>query len=123
MTDIFVPVFFVLVGLNVNLRSFNPLDPAHRSAMIITGILLVLAIIGKLAAGLGVVSRGVSRFIVGVGMVPRGEVGLIFASIGLKTGIVPKDLYGGLVFVVFITTLITPFWLRRLFLRKTEPVN
>ena len=118
VTNIFVPVFFVLVGLQVNLQDMNPMDPSHRSALLITAILLVLAVIGKLAAGLGVISRGVSKYAVGIGMVPRGEVGLIFASIGLKAGIVPADLYGGLVFVVFATTLVTPFWLRRVLARK-----
>lgn len=117
VTDIFVPVFFVLVGLQVDLRDLNPMDPAHASALLITVILLVLAVTGKLAAGFGVVSAGVNRYAVGIGMVPRGEVGLIFASMGLKAGIVAADLYGGLVFVVFATTLITPFWLRRVLAR------
>ncbi len=123
LTDIFVPVFFVLVGLQVNLKDMNPADPTHRGALLITLVLLVLAIGGKLLAGLGVVARNVSKLAVGVGMVPRGEVGLIFASIGLREAILPADLYGGLVFVVFVTTLITPFWLRRLLSGATQSAN
>jgi Kef-type K+ transport system membrane component KefB len=122
VTDIFVPVFFVLVGLQVNLRDMNPLDPTHRSTLLMAFFLLILAVLGKVAAGVGVLSRGVSKLAVGVGMVPRGEVGLIFASIGLKAGIVTADLYGGLVLVVFITTMITPFWLTRVLEKKTETI-
>ncbi len=119
VADIFVPVFFVLVGMQVKLAQLNPLDPEHRGAVVIGVVLLVLAVLGKLAAGLGVRNRGVSRVAVGVGMVPRGEVGLIFASIGLREGLLPPDLYGQMVFIVFATTLIGPLWLRRV-LRARE---
>jgi len=72
----------------------------------------VLAVAGKLASGLGVRTRGVNRLAVGVGMVPRGEVGLIFASVGLSKGILSPALYAQMVMIVFVSTLIVPTWLR-----------
>ncbi len=113
VADIFIPVFFVLVGLQVNLREINPFDPSHHPALLIGLALLALAILGKLAAGLGVTNPGVKRLAVGVGMIPRGEVGLIFASIGLKDGLLPADLYAQMVLIVFMSTLIGPLWLKR----------
>lgn len=123
VTDIFVPVFFVLVGLQVDLRSMNPLDASHRSALLVFLILLFIAVVGKLMAGFGVLAKNVSKYAVGVGMIPRGEVGLIFASMGLKDGIVPVNLYGELILIVFISTLITPFWLRRVFTHNVKRMD
>ncbi|MFB3879806.1 MAG: cation:proton antiporter [Armatimonadota bacterium] len=113
ITDIFIPVFFVLVGLQVRLGQLNPLEPGQRSMLLVGLALLVLAVLGKLAAGVGVTNRGVNRMAVGAGMVPRGEVGLIFASIGLREGLLPPDLYAVMVLIVFISTLVGPFWLKR----------
>jgi Kef-type K+ transport system membrane component KefB len=113
IADIFIPVFFVLVGLQVRLGDISPFDPSHRAALLIGVALLVLAVLGKLAAGLGVVNRGVNRLAVGAGMIPRGEVGLIFASIALREGLLPGDLYAVMVLIVFVSTLIGPLWLKR----------
>jgi Kef-type K+ transport system membrane component KefB len=112
VTDIFIPVFFVMVGLHLNVADLNPLDPAHRATALLGGVLLVLAVAGKLASGLGVRAPGVSRLAVGVGMVPRGEVGLIFASVGLSEGVLPPALYAQMVMIVFVSTLMVPTWLR-----------
>lgn len=114
LADLFIPVFFVVVGLQVSLSSLNPFGP--QSSVFIIGLaLLAVAIIGKLASGLGVITKGVSKLAVGVGMIPRGEVGLIFASVGLSAGILTESLYASLIFIVFFTTLITPPWLKRIF--------
>lgn len=115
VADIFIPVFFVLVGLRVNLAELNPFGPSQTTAFLIGLLLLLLAIITKLASGLGVLAKNANRLAVGVGMIPRGEVGLIFASIGLQQNIIPQDLYAELVLIVFITTLITPPWLAKIF--------
>jgi Kef-type K+ transport system membrane component KefB len=123
ITDIFIPVFFVLVGLHVNLATVNPLDPAHRHAALIGGALLVIAVLGKLLAGVGVRRKGVSRLAVGVGMVPRGEVGLIFASVGLREGVIQADLYAQVVMIVFVSTLIAPSWLKRILSRTASPTK
>jgi Kef-type K+ transport system membrane component KefB len=112
VTDIFIPVFFVMVGLHLNVADLNPLEPTHRATALLGGVLLVLAVAGKLASGLGVRTRGVNRLAVGVGMVPRGEVGLIFASVGLSKGILSPALYAQMVMIVFVSTLIVPTWLR-----------
>jgi Kef-type K+ transport system membrane component KefB len=76
--------------------------------------LAIVAVAAKLASGLGVVRRQADRLVVGVGMVPRGEVGLVFAAIGRWSGLLAGWQYTTLVVVVLITTFITPIWLRRL---------
>ena len=99
---ILVPIFFVLMGIQVKLETF--LDP-H---VIIMGLgLIVAAVIGKLLSGLGA-SRGSSRLAIGMGMVPRGEVGLIFASIGKSLGVFSDALFSALILMVIVTTLMTP---------------
>ncbi|MGZ8854220.1 MAG: cation:proton antiporter, partial [Thermoanaerobaculia bacterium] len=75
----FVPIFFVAVGAAVDLKTLNPFDPAARQYVLIGLGLTAIGIIGKVAAGYVVMRRGLRRIVVGVGMVPRGEVGLIFA--------------------------------------------
>ena len=108
IADIFVPIFFVMLGVSVNLSVMNPLDPHARGNLAFIGILVLVAVAMKVVAGLGVLKRGVSRLVVGVGMIPRGEVGLIFASIGLTRNIITSAEYAAIVAVVIITTFITP---------------
>lgn len=104
---IFIPVFFASIGINADLEAmFQP------SVLALAGALTVVAIIGKLVAGLGAGSKSIDRLLIGVGMIPRGEVGLIFASIGLSRGILDEKLYGALLLVVLITTVIVPPWLK-----------
>lgn len=118
LADVFIPVFFVVVGLQVNLASLNPLEPGRLPVLLTGAALLVLAVSTKLAAGLGVFERHVSRIAVGVGMIPRGEVGLIFASVGLAAGILTPALYAVVIFVVFFSTLVAPPWLKAIFARS-----
>ena len=97
----FVPVFFVLTGMQVDLKTLA--DPA------ILGIGLgetVAAIAGKLVAGLAAGSSG--KWLVGWGMVPRGEVGLIFAMVGKQLGVMTESMFSVIVMMVILTTLITP---------------
>lgn len=103
-----VPVFFVLMGIQVDLATFR--DP---SVLGFAAVLTIAAVIGKMLCALGVVERGVDRLSVAVGMVPRGEVGLIFAAIGttLKVAGVPvisPKIFSAIVIMVIITTLLTP---------------
>jgi len=103
-----IPVFFLAIGIETDLGVFA--DPA------VIGIALalcVVAIAGKMIAGLGVKRGRADRLLVGIAMIPRGEVGLIFAGIGLAGGILDARSYGILVLVVLVTTLITPPWIRR----------
>jgi Kef-type K+ transport system membrane component KefB len=96
-----VPLFFIFVGMQVDLKTL--LDPT------ILGIALaitVVAFIGKLVAG--VAAGDVNKYIVGWGMAPRGEVGLIFAMIGKQLGVVSDEMFSVIIIMVILTTLLTP---------------
>lgn len=108
VADIFTPLFFLSVGAALDLRAWNPLVSQNRPTLAIAGVLLAIALIGKVASGWAVPWRRFNRAAVGVGMVPRGEVGLIFAQIGLAAGILSTRLFGVMLFVVVATTLVTP---------------
>jgi Kef-type K+ transport system membrane component KefB len=116
--ELFVPLFFVLIGIQVSLRSFA--DPV---ALGLGAVLVAAAIAGKLACALGVLDRGVDRLAVAIGMIPRGEVGLIFAGIGASLTldgqpVLSQGVYSASVFMVLITTLVTPIGLRWAFGRR-----
>lgn len=108
----FAPIFFVSIGLEINARHVE----AGAGFFL---LLLLIAVGGKIVGcGIGALSNGFSSresWIVGVGMIPRGEVGLITASIGLASGLVTRGVYMHVVLLVLITTLITPPLLRLLF--------
>jgi Kef-type K+ transport system membrane component KefB len=108
VADIFVPIFFLSIGAAVDLRVLNPAHPGSASLLAIAGALLALAVVGKLAAGWAVPWRRFNRWAVGIGMAPRGEVGLIFANIGLTSGILTRDLFSALLIMVIGTTLVAP---------------
>jgi Kef-type K+ transport system membrane component KefB len=112
LESLIVPVFFVSMGMQVKLETL-----ADRQALIIAAGLTLAAIVGKLAAGF-VCSGRVNRFVVGVGMVPRGEVGLIFASIGRKLGVVPDVVFSAIVLMVMITTFVTPLLLKTILIGR-----
>ena len=82
----FVPLFFVAVGASVDLSALDPFQPASRFALLTGGVLIVVGVAGKLAAGYAPFWFRGNKTVIGVGMVPRGEVGLIFAQMGLATG-------------------------------------
>jgi Kef-type K+ transport system membrane component KefB len=108
ISSFLVPVFFVLMGVRVDLRTF-----ADSSIIVFALALTAVAILGKQACALAVVERGLDRMSVGVGMIPRGEVGLIFASLGasltLHAGpVVDSSTYSAVVIMVILTTLVTP---------------
>lgn len=113
VADLLVPVFFVTVGMKVQPAALNPFADGGQFgvAMLLTSV----AVVSKLAAGLAVYQRGVRRWPVAVGMVPRGEVGLIFAGAGLAAGVVAEDLYSALIVVVMLTTFAAPPWLKALY--------
>ncbi len=113
VADIFTPIFFLSIGAAADLRLWNPLVAENRPTLAIGGVLLVIALIGKLASGWAVPWLRFNRRAVGVGMAPRGEVGLIFAQIGLTAGVLSNRLFSAIVFVVIATTLVTPPLLKR----------
>ncbi len=106
LEKLFAPVFFVLMGMQVNLRSLT-----SPSTLWLALILSVIAIAGKLICGV-VAGRGTNRWAVGIGMIPRGEVGLIFASIGKGLGVVSGATFSAIVAMVIVTTLVTPILLK-----------
>jgi len=99
---ILVPIFFVLMGIQVKLEMF--LDWRVLSLAV---SLLVVAVVGKVIAGLGA-RKSLNRLAVGVGMMPRGEVGLVFASIGKSLGVIDDAMFSAVVLMVIVTTLATP---------------
>lgn len=103
-----VPIFFVLLGANVRLESF--LD---RGAVMIGLAVTVAAVLGKLVAGLGVRERGVNRLWVGIGMLPRAEMALIVASIGIAVGALDARAYSAVVIMTVLTSLLGLPLLRR----------
>ena len=102
LEGIFAPVFFVLMGLQVDISTF--LNPR---VLLLGLIITAVAVVTKVAAALPF-SKGLNRLVVGLGMVPRGEVGLIFASIGRVMGILDTSLYSVVIIMVLLTTLVTP---------------
>jgi Kef-type K+ transport system membrane component KefB len=105
----FVPIFFVWVGASVDVRTFG--DPR---VLLVGGLLIVAAIIGKLAAGFAPYWFKGRKLVVGVGMIPRGEVGLIFAQTGLSAGVLSAGDFSALTLMVIVTTFIAPPALKRL---------
>ncbi len=103
-----VPVFFVLMGIKVDLSTFGQVEVLGFAA-----VLSIVAIIGKMICALGVVEKGLDRISVAVGMVPRGEVGLIFAGIGASLvlhgePVINPSIFSAVVIMVIVTTLVTP---------------
>lgn len=115
--SMFVPVFFVSIGLRANGRE---LTGAILFAVLIVAIAILAKVIGcAIGAGLTGFSR-IESFRVGFGMVSRGEVGLIVASIGLTYGIIERDVFSIMVIMVLVTTMVTPLFLRSVFPRVKE---
>jgi len=103
--SIFAPVFFVIMGLQVDMTTF-----ANFNILGVALVLTLVAVLGKLISG--IFAKGLDKKIIGIGMVPRGEVGLIFASIGKGIGILDNALFSTIIIVVILTTFITPPWLK-----------
>jgi Kef-type K+ transport system membrane component KefB len=118
ITTLIVPAFFVVMGIRVDLRSF-----ASPAVLTFAALITLVAIVGKQICGLGVLERGTDRLAIGVGMIPRGEVGLIFAGLGstlLLQGrpVLSQTTFSALVLMVMLTTFITPPLLKLVFERK-----
>lgn len=96
------PLFFMLIGIQVKLESFLNLNVLLMSLGI-----LIAAILGKLISGLGA-GKGADKTLIGIGMLPRGEVGLIFASVGRTLGVIPDALFSAITLMVIVTTIIVP---------------
>lgn len=119
VADIFTPIFFVSVGAAVNVRLILPwTDEFSLAVLVIGGILTLVAIIGKIVSGYCVPWTGMSATAIGIGMIPRGEVGLIFADIGRRGGLLTEGVFSAVLIMVMVTTFITPPLLKWVFGRE-----
>ena len=120
LSTFLVPVFFVVMGMRVDLIAFARMDVLGLAAL-----LTLAAMIGKQACGFGVVGRRLDRLSIGIGMMPRGEVGLIFANIGLGLSlagqpIVDQAIFSAVVIMVIVTTMATPPLLKWSLARRSD---
>lgn len=111
--QIFTPIFFVMVGLSMDLRI---IDFGSSSFWIMGLSFISIAFISKFIGAFFIFQKSIrNNAIIGVSMIPRGEVGLIFAEMGRVNGVLPNDIYAMLIFVIIITTIIPPFLLKKYF--------
>lgn len=106
VVHLFTPIFFVMVGLSLNLRE---VDWSSTFIWAFTAILLVAAVGGKMSGGLVLRESLPARVAIGMAIVPRGEVGLIFAELGRTSLVFDAQVYAGVVLVIALTTLLPPF--------------
>jgi Kef-type K+ transport system membrane component KefB len=103
---LFTPIFFVMVGLSLNLRE---IDWGSSFIWVFSLSLFVLSVVGKLAGAFVINESWRTRCMIGTAMIPRGEVGLIFAELGRVAGIFTNEIYAGMIIVIALTTLLPPF--------------
>jgi Kef-type K+ transport system membrane component KefB len=128
VSTLLVPIFFVVMGMRVDLRAFARIELLGFAAA-----LTLAAIVGKQICSLVVVERGLNRAAIGLGMIPRGEVGLIFAGLGVtlvlpgaggvNVPVINAGTFGVIVIMVIVTTLVTPPALKRALARTPRPVE
>ncbi len=121
VADLFTPIFFVSVGAAVDVGLFVPGAESFNSGVIVVGLILIaVAVVGKILAGfvVGWGERKLNRLAIGIGMVPRGEVGLIFADIGRRGGILSSEAFSAILIMVIVTTFLAPPLLKAVFRPK-----
>ncbi len=104
---VFVPVYFLLIGMQIKLELFYDMH-----VLIVSLAITLVATISKQVCGLCVLEKGLNRIAIGIAMIPRGEVTLVFAGIGKSIGVISDTIFSALIIMVIITTLITPPALR-----------
>jgi Kef-type K+ transport system membrane component KefB len=114
IVHLFTPIFFVVVGLSLNLRA---VDWDSGTVWLLSLSLFAAAVLGKLLAAFLVPERWFARFMIGTAMVPRGEVGLIFAGLGLASAVFTNEIYAVMVIVIAFTTLLPPFFMKYAYAR------
>ena len=121
VADALMPVFFVVVGARTDISVLNPFLPENWEGLIMAAFLIVVAIVGKVVTGFGVFGQpGINRLAIGVGMIPRGEVGLVFAAIGAATGTLSEALNAAIIVMVILTTFLAPPLLRLTFSQSED---
>ena len=118
---IFAPLFFAIIGAQVNLTGINP------NVLLLSSVVIAVAIVSKLiGCGLpaSIFLRDKSKAMkIGIGMISRGEVGLIVAGIGVSSGVLSADVYTTIIIMVAVTTLITPLWLKKVYSNESSNSN
>lgn len=115
VVGLFAPLFFVYVGATVDFGLLNPFRPGGSGVLGLTAALTVIALAGKIVAGWAAPWEKINRLAVGVGMIPRGEVGLIFADIGRRSGLLGEELFSAMILTVMLTTFVAPIGLKAVF--------
>ena len=114
ITQLFTPIFFVTVGLSLNLHE---VDWGSTFIWLFSLCIFVVAVGGTLLGGLIINRPWPLRWIIGVSIVPRGEVGLIFAELGRESGILTNEIHAGMIMVIALTTILPPFVIKSLYNR------
>jgi Kef-type K+ transport system membrane component KefB len=110
----FVPLFFITVGAAVDVSVLNPFVASNHRVLMLAGLLTIVGVLGKFAAGYAPFWFRGNKALIGAGMIPRGEVGLIFAQMGRAGGLLDDGLYAAVTVVVMVTTFIAPPLLKAL---------
>ncbi|MEB3226173.1 MAG: cation:proton antiporter [Synechococcus sp.] len=121
IADLFVPIFFVCVGAKTDLSVLNPAVAANREGLVIAAFLIVVAIAGKVITGFTVFGQEkLNKLAIGVGMIPRGEVGLVFAGVGSASGALSESTEAAIIMMVILTTFVAPPFLRLVFKEEKQ---
>ena len=115
--QLFTPIFFVLIGLSLNLREIDWASPYIWSFSL---VFFSIAVIGKFAGVILIRETWPKRILIGLSMMPRGEVGLIFAELGHISGIFNNEIHAGMIIVIALTTLLAPVSIKGFYLRNKE---
>jgi Kef-type K+ transport system membrane component KefB len=113
----FTPLFFIMVGISLNLKQ---VDWSSAFVWGLSGSLLLIAVAGKLVSGYLIKEPRLQQAIIGLSMIPRGEVGLIFAQLGYANGILDAQIYAALLIVIALTTVVPPFIIKWLYQREAS---
>ena len=99
---------------------FNPFVKENLSILMIAGVLFIVAVVGKFVSGWAVFQKAMNKVAIGFGMIPRGEVGLIFAQVGLSTGVFNSQLFSAITVITMLTTFVAPPLLEIAFARDMK---
>ncbi len=111
---LFTPIFFVMVGLSLNLRE---IDWGSPFIWLFSFLLMIAAVVGKLVGPWLISVPRQTRWVIGTAMIPRGEVGLVFAELGRESNIFTNEVYAGLIIVIALTTLLAPIAMKKFYSR------
>ncbi len=123
IADFFTPIFFVSIGASLNIQLLNPFNLENHSILLIALGLSVVGFFTKFASGFACRGKGIRHAIIGVSMVPRGEVVLIFANMGLTHGLLTGEWFAVLILLIFATATSAPFVLKQIVGKSTKQID